>query len=502
MMALVIFCYFYSMPQQFIKGRFILSRILPGFFLLLVVFVTPFSLSQAKTLTVEQEILTSKTLKTDTRKQSHLWRLDSNRLGKEFRQLKTLNNASFVLLDPYQQTIYAQQPDKLLIPASTTKLVTALLALQHWGENYHFYTDILIQPTGSHQAKLLIKGYGDPFLVSEELQAMAVSIASQLRKMGLDSIAEIQLDSRYYRKGMKLPGVGVSDNPYDALPTALAANFNTTYIGFNGKQWYSAEPQTPLTASAVNRGKTLMNVRPGNGSKRFRQRVNLGPDRKVNERYFIELLSRFIASEGIHISTKAPITWQESASQKLHWGPDAYDARFHNLNKSYVWKYADEKGEQRLLRFVNSKNLGEVLKPMLKYSTNFIANHLALNLAAETFKKPVGERELEQLMAMKSAFIKGAKFQEGAGLSRENRLNASHLLQVLVDFEPWRHLLPEVEKGVFAKSGTLHGVTALAGFIKKDKQWFPFVLMVNEPVSYGFRNRLIRQVRKSLVSVE
>ena len=51
-----------------------------------------------------------------------------------------LHNAGLIVLDSNGRTIRADQADRPLIPASTTKLATAWLALIHWGETHRFRT--------------------------------------------------------------------------------------------------------------------------------------------------------------------------------------------------------------------------------------------------------------------------------------------------------------------------------------------------------------------------
>jgi D-alanyl-D-alanine carboxypeptidase/D-alanyl-D-alanine-endopeptidase (penicillin-binding protein 4) len=57
--------------------------------------------------------------------------------------------------------------------------------------------------------------------------------------------------------------------------------------------------------------------------------------------------------------------------------------------------------------------------------------------------------------------------------------------------------LPEVELNVFAKSGTLMGVSTLAGYIHADKVWYPFAFMINQKVPYRYRNQLIKELSES-----
>jgi D-alanyl-D-alanine carboxypeptidase/D-alanyl-D-alanine-endopeptidase (penicillin-binding protein 4) len=91
---------------------------------------------------------------------------------------------------------------------------------------------------------------------------------------------------------------------------------------------------------------------------------------------------------------------------------------------------------------------------------------------------------------------KNFTMKDGAGLSRDNRLSPTQLVDVLKAFKQWKHLLPEIETGIYAKSGTMNNISTLAGYIVKDKQWQPFAIMMNQAVPYKFRNRIAVELAK------
>ncbi|PNR93868.1 hypothetical protein HWHPT5561_04070 [Petrotoga sp. HWH.PT.55.6.1] len=66
------------------------------------------------------------------------------------------------------EVLFNYNSDKLFIPASNTKLITALVALESLGDNYKFETKIYhtgeISP--NFRGNLYIKGFGDPVLTS------------------------------------------------------------------------------------------------------------------------------------------------------------------------------------------------------------------------------------------------------------------------------------------------------------------------------------------------
>ena len=378
----------------------------------------------------------------------------ANALSK-FSQLK---NAGLLVVNNQGQSLKADNNQRSFIPASTTKLVTAWLALDRWGENHRFSTDFFYDPASF---TLSVKGSGDPFLVSEELAI----IASRLRQLGLTRVDRIVLDGSRFQKGLILPGTSKTNNPYDAVPSALAANFNTVNLKkINGKV-RSAEKQTPLTFYAKSMAKSF---------KKKTLRVNTGRDPRNAERYFGELLRAFLKQQGVSISNN-------STANNIVSGPAPRQAPYY--------------------QHYNSKTLGDMIRPMMKYSTNFIANQLVLMMSSEHYGRSANAADVKRYMEdiLKTVFKwNNFSFREGAGLSRHNRISPEQLVHLLQNFRKWRHLLPEVETGVFAKSGTLKKVSTLAGYIVKNGEWLPFALMMNQSVPYKLRNRIAKELRNTL----
>lgn len=392
-------------------------------------------------------------------------------------ELRGLSKASLLFQDTAHRPLVALSPQRPMIPASTTKLVTAYLALRHWGASHRFKTDFKVVKRASDGAVILwVKGYGDPFLVSEALQRIARTLAESLKSQGVARIDAVYLDASYFSPSLVLPGLSATLNPYDAVPSALAANFNTLFLTTRQGQVVSAEAQTPLTPTAAKLGKQT-DLTQG--------RFNLGQDARVGQRYFAELLSAFLRREGIGVARS--VAW-------------------HGLAE------ADSPGlaEVVFYRHYNTLNLAGMVRPMMRYSTNFIANQLILMLAAEQLGPPATAEKVAQLMndSLKRAFgWTDFYLEEGAGLSRANRLSAQQLVALLEAFRPWKDLLPEVETDVWAKTGTLLGVSALAGYIendqvKSDQAWSPFALLINQPVPLDFRNRVALALKQGVLGAQ
>ncbi len=95
---------------------------------------------------------------------------------------------------------------------------------------------------------LYVRGGGDPFLISEELPTLATKLVAAV---GKEPITGIVLDASYYPSDLRIPGIEDDGEPYDALNSGLAVNFNTVYAVRSGDNVRSAEKQTPITPLAI-----------------------------------------------------------------------------------------------------------------------------------------------------------------------------------------------------------------------------------------------------------
>ena len=288
---------------------------------------------------------------------------------------------------------------------------------------------------------------------------IARTIAARLKTKGIHKLAGIRLDTSYFASNIKLPGTAGSNNPYDAIPGALAANFNTVFARRSNGMIVSAEEQTPITAT----GRHIYSTMQG-GS----ERVNAGPDHKIAERYFAELVAKFLRRQALDVA------------DGIFWG---------KVPATMPLMY----------RHLNSRTLADVITPMMKHSTNFVANQLVLKLAAEQQGAPASSDKVTLTLQQQLSTAFGWKsfyLEDGAGLSRANRLSPMQLVDILEQFRAWKHLLPEIEPDIYAKSGSLIGVSALAGYINKQDEWRPFAVIINQKTPYRFRNKLAIELSK------
>jgi D-alanyl-D-alanine carboxypeptidase/D-alanyl-D-alanine-endopeptidase (penicillin-binding protein 4) len=356
-----------------------------------------------------------------------------------------------LLVEEGGKPVIAHGADRPMMPASTMKLLTALAAIKRWGLEHHFETQVLRDGEG----RLWVKGAGDPYLVSEELDLLAKAV----RAAGVSSVAGVGADDSFYAPTLDIPGRSATDNPYDAPVTALAANFNTLNLKVAGGSVVSAEPQTQLTPLARRLGSSM-----GGGT----QRVNL-KDKGLGARYFAEVLSAKLEAAGIKV-TAEPRVGRVPA------------------------------GAKPLLVHKNSRDLRAMLAPMLEYSNNFVANGVFLKLADRGDGGPITIAQAQQSMARwidKEFRWRDYRVEDGAGLSRGNRLSARQLVDVLDAFAPYRSLLPRQGDLILAKTGTLTGVSTYAGYVNRGGHWAPFSLLINQPVDAGLRKQVAADLARA-----
>ncbi len=367
--------------------------------------------------------------------------------------LQSLTSSSLLVVDSQNQTLHAKNIDQLYIPASTVKVLTALIALHYWGKDYRFSTDFYLDTSTNY---LWVKGYGDPYLISEELDV----IVAKLRQLGITGINGIGVDTSYFEEMIVIDGQGDSLNPYDAPISALAANFNTVNLQIYQQNVSSSEPQTPLTPIAR---------KLSHGLPVGTHRINLGKA-DLGVKYFSELLKTKLSETGMPTGD--------------------------NFIRDHI-----PTNSELLITHKNSHTLEQIVKSMLEYSNNFIANQLYLALGAHIHGVPATLEKSQLVVAdyiEKNFGWKKYVLVEGAGLSMRNRLSARQLLDVLNKFKQYYKLMPEQNSHIHAKSGTLKNVSTYAGYLNRNNQWSSFALMINQKVNYIFREQLALELLNSI----
>lgn len=319
------------------------------------------------------------------------------------------------------RTLIAVNADRAFVPASTLKILTALVAMEVLGPSYRFPTELFRDRRGN----LFVKGYGDPLLISETIAELAAHSAACLAATA-SVVADLVVDDRFFSRPA-IPGVINSLEPYDAPNGAICANFNTVhYATVNGRR-VSAEPQTPLVDFARRR---ILSSAPPRG------RITLSHDADAIALYAGHLLAHFLTREGIPVQGR-------------------------------IRRGSVPTGDAQLLTtYLSPFPLTRVLSKMLAFSNNFMANQILIAAGAAHFGPPgtlakgiAAAREIAQ-----SRFgIKNFNLVEGSGISRDNRISARDLDRILKMFAPHRNLLRNHGPERY-KTGTLDGIRTRAGY--------------------------------------
>lgn len=410
---------------------------------------------------------------------------------------KAQTSVSIVAL-PSGRSVYARHTDTPLLPASVTKLVTTAAALHYLGPEYHFKTDISY--TGDRvddtiMGDLVIKGGGDPKLTSEQLWY----IASQIKGQGIHEITgDLIIDTQFFDSYARAPAWGnqTTSVSYDANLCALSVNFNVVGVHIlpskevNEPVLVWLEPETEYL-SLVNTGKT---------TKRGNNTISA---------------SRATSGDGIRIkvSGNMPLGSQEKTIFLNVPDPVSYAAatfrsflRETGLNIRGKTIVSSTPNDLTLLYRHYSSPLSTILKELNTYSNNFIAEQILKTIAAEVTQKPGSHQEGQKLVR---AFLQsiGINTQEinlvdGSGLSRNNRITTGAITDLLTiaynrfdigpDFIAALKIMgaegsfskrfsdSPARSVVRAKTGTLSGVSNLAGYVESgDGQLFSYAIFLN-----------------------
>ena len=330
-------------------------------------------------------------------------------------------SATVLVVDSKGNELIAQNADKAFTPASVTKIVTALLALEVLGADYRFETRFYLDA----KRVLYVKGGGDPYLISEELAPLASALVAKIGKVPITGLV---VDASYYPSDLRIPGIEDDDTAYDALNSALGVNFNTIYAERIGNKVRSAEEQTPITPIAIARFRAK-------GPPDGEGRISLGQDPTVGLRYAGELIAAFIQRAGGSVK-----------------GEISVGTVPEGLEPIYIHR--------------QSRTLSEILVGLLLDSNNYTANQVFLEIGGHELRGPVSlEKSLEVANKMLGAHGLAADIhlEEGSGISRDDRFTARGLAKVLELFAPHADLLHGHDGGL-NKSGTMDGIRTLAGY--------------------------------------
>lgn len=359
-----------------------------------------------------------------------------------------IQNGGYMVVSASGETLGDYNASENFIPASIFKIITALQTLDTLGPSYRFPTYFFITPG----IDLYIVGTGDPLLISEDIDG----IVTALKKRGINQVRHIFIDNSKYDIDHATINSTISQNPYDTALSALGINFNTIQIEVTeSMEIRSGEPQTPTIDIMQEKGAGLeVGV----------HRINLGSQIEDLALYAGQLFVAGFKRSGVDVTG-------EIHSKKTP--PTA------GLFYTY-----------------HSPPLGEMIPLMLLYSNNYMANQMYLMNGVKLFGYPAtwqkAERAMHHYFKVKH-LLPPQQIMDGAGLSKENRVNCQTMIGVLQQFRKYREFLP-LKQDIPLKSGTMSEVYSYAGYLGSENDAPAFVLMLNQKKNK--RDALLLQLNK------
>ena len=364
--------------------------------------------------------------------------------GLQAQELDDLNrfigkNDSILVVDSKGQIILAKNADIKRMPASILKIFTSLMALHYLGGDYRFPTEFYLDG----QSNLKIKGYGDPLLISEVISKISQVLAVLLKNS--QPLNDLVLDDSYFQQPLTIPGITSSAQPYDAPNGSLCVNFNTVSFKRTSQGYVSAEPQTPLLPFVIKKIKA-------SGLKQGR--IVFSHSQNEIVLYAGKLFQYFFEKQGMRFKGKVKMGRINDNTDRL------------------------------IFRYDSNSSLAEIVVKLLEHSNNFITNQLLIATGAKIIGPP---GNLAKGVTIASDYAKeilnneDITIVEGSGISRDDRISAVQMNQVLQEFLPYHYLMRRQGRE-FYKTGTLYGVSTRAGYIKRrNGEFYRYVIMFNTP---------------------
>lgn len=415
-----------------------------------------------------------------------------------------------------RQPVLAWNIDTPRNPASTIKLVTTFAALEILGPTHRWRTEAFALGSiigGVLDGDLLLKGYGDPWLVEEEMW----KFAGELRRRGLQRITgRLLIDDSHYAPVAR--GAGDFDGQplrlYNVQPNALMVNFKSFSFSFT--------PRADGAGVAVRANPSLPNLEIVNRLKLIRAKCRgvlsavrmtmpdpAHPNRVVFSGDYptgcgAQTLPRTAMNPADYAYGVFKTVWQQ-------WGGEIDGG---------VGRAAKPPGAKPYATWY-SPPLAELIRPLNKWSNNVMADAMLYGLAAESFPPPLapaqGAAVIEAWLTKAGIADEGFALENGSGLSRQTRISARTLAGVLL--HAWRSpFMPEYlaslslagldgtmrnrfrhapETGrMHLKTGHLNDVAAVAGYVHgNDGKVHVVALLVNHPTAnHGAGGELINAV--------
>ena len=382
-------------------------------------------------------------------------------------------------------------------PASVMKLVTTAAALDLLGPDYRWITRVYAQGSlvgDVLNGDLIIQGSGDPRLAHEDL----ARLLRRLRSLGMREIqGDLVLDRSLFQTTLDDAAAfdGLPYRAYNALPDALLLDAKAISLRF------FPDPQTQSVRVAMEPPMSEFMI----------ESPQLDTHPCINWR---EKLGAVVDSSSVHFSGSYSLDCGERVLVlHAHTLSHAryFDAVFRQLWRELGGSINGAMREEKKLESARellqweSPTLAYIIRDINKHSNNVMARQLLMSLAASSTSAAAtpeaGAAQAKAWLDTVGINSESVVIENGAGLSRKERLSADTLSKVLnhawhspympefiaslpivgVDGTMTRTLKNSaVKTRAHIKTGSLNDVASIAGYVKaKSGRWISVVCMIN-----------------------
>ena len=386
------------------------------------------------------------------------------------------NNTSFMAVDLRSNKLIGRHNERLRLPiASVTKMVTASYYLNNNHKLDRFKTELFIDGVIEDNilhGDLYLKGYGDPTLKTDDLSLFIDSV----EKLGLTEVnGNLFYDNSY------LPDINYINRnqlpQYAYNPGMGAINLNENRVLFEWKRSGKAKYKTSLTAPGLKNIAQVTNITmdlENNKGPVYRYELD---ENELKERWSVN--RRILGKKGSRWLPVRESSYYAAETLKqllLNRGIE-----IANIARKKVPK------KSRLLCTHYSADNKLILKNALKYSKNMVTESLGL---ATSKLVSANLYDLDQSAILMTRWFRNmignqnSLFLNHSGLSAGSFSTSEDFRRFLMQEKVQKSLLPVLKripiytsKGkvnsignitVKGKSGTMHYIRGLAGYICKE----------------------------------
>ncbi|MFB3789364.1 MAG: D-alanyl-D-alanine carboxypeptidase/D-alanyl-D-alanine-endopeptidase [bacterium] len=408
-----------------------------------------------------------------------------------------------------EDNLYSLTPQRSLIPASNMKILVCAAALLRLQPDFKYKTELLAsgKQTGSIlEGNLIVAGSGDPSIGGRfngnDVTALFRQWADVLKQnnilhvtgdiIGVDDVFDdVRHGLNWHPDNFldwfaaEVSALSFNDACVDIIvegaakagvPAMVRTNPPTQYL-FLAPAVMTVGTQKAEKGIVIRRSADDLSLEVQGSIRANKSSVHYAavPNPTL---YFVSVLREILLAEGIVVDGKAR---------------DADDEP--NLPAPKTWKS---------LHVYESPPLSHLVNACLKNSQNLYAEHFLKTLGYTDYgvgSWEMGILALKDILNEHGCNLDAEFIADGSGLSRENRLSAQSLIQVLriIAESPYKNLfqdsLPcsgvdgtlkrrlngsDTAGRIFAKTGTLNGVRSLSGYINaKSGKTYIFSMLGN-----------------------